>query len=341
MSGILAQWAFDAETKLTYRSAHASHPERLLAGCGRRFLAPFARKFSAREIVSASLFGRTLLMPAEHPLPATLARFPQYNSPLLLAVDAIAAETGSGVSIIDVGANVGDTVAMIEQTRPGLCSYLCIEADKRLAELCRMNHANNPRVFVKQCFIGEEEGVAVRSQDDGRANPSTKLISHDELSSIGEHNLLRRLDTVALEFAETTGRLGMIKVDTEGYDFSVLRSGPRILQDFRPSILFEWFPKLLNDRNELIWDGFEYLSSFGYRDFVFFTNRGDFYCKVSNPDRLFLRSLSSVAARDPGLGYFDVFTSNGPPICERLVQLSIEFMSSPQPTSALRSRAGH
>jgi FkbM family methyltransferase len=325
-----AQWTFDAANKLTYRSAHASRPKRLLAGLGQKILTPFAKKFAAREVVSASLFGRTLLMPAEHPLPATLATFPQYNNPLLLAVDAIATQKGSEVSIIDVGANVGDTVAMIEQHRPGSCSFLCIEADTRLAELCRLNHADNPRVTVKRCFIGKEEGAAVWLQDDGRANPSTKLASREQNSDLSNYDRLIGLDTAAREFAEERGHLSLIKVDTEGYDFSVLRSGPNLLREYGPSILFEWYPQLLKGLNESVWGGFEYLGSFGYRHFVFFTNRGDFYCKISDPDRLFLRSLSSVVLRDPALGYFDVFASMQPAVCEQLVEASIEFMGGMQ-----------
>jgi len=335
ISVALAQWTFDATNKLSYRSVHASRPERLLAHLGKMVLAPLVNKFGAREVVSASLFGRTLLMPAEHPLPATMARFPQYNSPLLLAVDAIAAQTVSPVSIIDVGANVGDTVAMIEQHRPGFSSFLCIEADSRLAELCSLNHADNPRVIVKRCFIGEEEGAAVWLHDDGRANPSTKLALTDQMSDPSNYDRLTRMDKAASEFVEKTGNLSMIKVDTEGYDFSVLRSGPNLLREYQPSILFEWFPKLLEGLNEPVWSGFEYLGLFGYRHFVFFTNRGDFYCKISDPDRLFLRSLASVALRDSGVGYFDVFASTQVAICEHLVEASIELMSNtPAPNNS-------
>lgn len=289
-------------------------------------LAPLAKRFAARDVVSASLFGRTLQVPAEHPLSATMAAFPQYNSPLLLAVDSIAAQKGLEVSIIDVGANVGDTVAMIEQHRPASCRFLCIEADARLANLCEFNHASNSRVIVKRCFIGQEEGAAVRLKDDGRANPSTKLVSSDHLADFSSYDRLTRLDTATQEFAEETGHVDLIKVDTEGYDFSVLRSGPNLLKKFGPSILFEWYPRLLKELNESAWGGFEYLAGLGYCHFVFFTNRGDFYCKISNPDRLFLRSLFSVALRDPALGYFDVFATINPANFEHLVEASIKLM---------------
>ena len=103
-------------------------------------------------------------------------QFPQYNRPLGLAVEAIAlaGPSASALAVIDVGANVGETIAIIEDRFPGLSSYLCVEADPDIARLCALNHRGNDRVQVEQCYIGEDEGAVVQLQDDGRANSSLK-----------------------------------------------------------------------------------------------------------------------------------------------------------------------
>jgi hypothetical protein len=104
---------------------------------------------------------------------ALLHHFPQYNRPLAMAVKAIASSSSGdpNLTVVDVGANIGETVAVIEQLVPDV-SFLCIEADEDIARICRFN----PRVLIEQCYIGENAGSLVLLQDDGRANPSTKLI---------------------------------------------------------------------------------------------------------------------------------------------------------------------
>jgi FkbM family methyltransferase len=293
-----------------------------------RIVAPTLRTLGKNRVVSAHIYGHSLKMPAEHPIAADLAEFPQYNRPLGLAISAIAASSAdnSAFAVIDVGANIGETIAIIEQHLPGRCSYLCVEADKGIAELCILNHTGNSRVQVEQCFIGEEEGIPVWLEDDGRANPATKLSAEKQAQDNSSSGRLVRLDTIAEPFAAAKGGLTLIKIDTEGYDFSVLRSAPNLLSTYKPTIYFEWFPKLLLGIHEEIWSGFDYLAAFGYRYFVFFTNRGDYYCEVSDPDHLFLRSLASIALSDESLGYFDVFASAQKVICDTLVENSIAIL---------------
>jgi len=334
----VAQRSFSVVHKLIDLSLHSTLPVRLLSRVANKLVRPISRLLGAGRLVSATVYGRSLTMPAEHPLPATVMEFPQYNRPLGLAVKAIlASDTGNSVlSVIDVGANIGETIAIIEDHYPGKSLYLCLEADKDLAELCELNHAGNDRVQVKQCYIGEEEGASVRLEDDGRANPSTKRVTGDH-SDESDYGKLVRLDTAAMPFAEANNAISLIKVDTEGYDFSVLRSAPDILKRYKPAIYFEWFPRLLLDLHEEPWSGFEYLATFGYRHFVFFTGYGDYYCKISDPDRIVLRSLSSVALTSKSDLYFDVFASTQEGVCDELVKASIAILES-QPLKKVRSR---
>lgn len=285
---------------------------------------PIAKKFGMNHIVVATVYGRNMMMPAEHPLPVILATIPQYNRPLGLAMESVAAAAmgDQELTVIDVGANIGDTIAIVEQRIPGRCSYLCIEPEPEMSELCRLNHNSNNRVRVEQAFIGEDEGALVWLEDDGRANPSTKVVDEKNEKQDG-HGRLKKLDTVALPFAELHGRVSLIKVDTEGYDFSVLRSGAELLARYKPAVYLEWFPDLLLGLNEQVWEGFDYLGTLGYHHLVFFTNRGDFYCSTSSPSRMFFRGLASVTAGNKSIPYFDVFLSTSESVCNELIERSI------------------
>jgi FkbM family methyltransferase len=327
----LAQVTFDAVNRLQILSMRSNLAVQEFGRIFRWITFKFLPIVGAGHTVDGELYGRRMRMPTEHPLPAILQNYPQYNRPLALAVKALgsAFSGNAGLAVIDVGANIGETVAVIEQLTPNV-SYLCIEADQDIARICQFNHRDNVLVQTVQCFIGEQEGALVHLQDDGRANPSTKLASQADLNDNSHHGRLMRLDTVARSFAEDHNGLSLIKVDTEGYDFSVLRSGQALLERYRPALYFEWFPELLIGLQEQVWDGFDYLEKLGYKHFVFFSGQGDYYCHLSNPDHFTLTSLASTASQNKALLYFDVFASNEEAICKKLVELTTKPLASPR-----------
>jgi FkbM family methyltransferase len=315
---VLAQLSFSASNKLESLRSQPSRAARLFARAAGRVIAPLAKKLGSHHTVTARLYDHNLAMPAEHFLPGILRTFPQFNRPLSLAVETIALANPRNLSVIDVGANIGDSAASIECRLPNRCFFLCLEPDSDLAELCELNHAGNDRVEVKRCYIGEDEGAPVYLKDDGRANPSTKSGGGNS----SDH--LVRLDTVADLFTAARG-LDLIKTDTEGYDFSVLRSASKLLSKYKPAVYFEWSPHLLEAANERIVSGFDHLAGFGYRHFVFFTSQGEFYCKISDPDDLFLRSLASITVKNPYMEYFDVCASADEAMCNQLTEISIRY----------------
>jgi FkbM family methyltransferase len=322
----LAQLSYDNVNRLAALSTHPKFVVQVFARAVNKALRPLSLRLGANHTIDTQVYGRSLRMPTEHPLPFILRQCPQYNRPLALTVRALAetsSANSSDLAVIDVGANIGETIAVVEQLNPGTCSYLCIEADQDIAEICKFNHHGNPRVQTEQSFIGEEEGSLVRLEDDGRANPSTKLVNEADAEEASRYNRLVRLDTIARPFAEAHGGLSLIKVDTEGYDFSILRSGAELLSEYKPALYFEWYPALLAELKEEAWDGFDYLEKFGYDHFVFFSSQGDYYCKLSKPDHFLLHSLACAANQNKSLVYFDVFASTDEAVCNKLVELCI------------------
>lgn len=320
----LAQCAFDATITLHSLSSHSAWLVRSAARTGLKMVLPILRIVGNNQSVVAKVYGQRLAMPSRHPLPATMALFPQYNRPFRLAAAALAyLRTGDAhLAVIDVGANIGDTIAILEQNCPARWLYLCIEPDREMAAYCTANHAGNDRVQVRQVFIGEDEGADVWLLDDGRANPSTKR--QNDMDSLSQQSTgkLVRLDTASSSFAISHG-IDLIKVDTEGYDFHVLRSGQSLLKTYQPALYFELFPKLLLEALDSVQAGFDYLAVLGYRYFVFFTNCGDLYCTVTDPDQIFLRGLENVTGRTSALLYFDVFASVRKDACDTLVEMNI------------------
>jgi FkbM family methyltransferase len=254
-----AQLTFNAVSRLRLRTTHSNLVVRETGRLFHKIAADLLLAVAGKNhAVDGYLYGRSMRMPAEHPLPAVLHHFPQYNRPLAMTIKAIASSSprNPNLTVVDVGANIGETVAVIEQLVPDV-SYLCIEADEDIARICRFNHRGNPRVQTEQCYIGENAGSLVMLQDDGRANPTTKLIDQANFDESSNYEQLVRLNTVAGPFADAHHGLSLIKADTEGYDFSVLRSGATLIERYRHALYFEWFPGLLTDLQEQVWSGFD------------------------------------------------------------------------------------
>lgn len=312
-------------------AARRKYPVKFAARLVGRMIGFYLAHVSGNRIITSRLLGRTFLMPASHFLPATLAEYPQYNSPLVLALEAIlhGHSSAAPLSVIDVGANIGDTVAILEHYHPGKCSYFCIEPDVRLAALCERNWAANRNVTTCRRFIGDREDLSVRLVDDGRANPSIRTVTSGsaEAPPLADNRLMS-LDSVATDFCRQSGRLDLIKVDTEGFDFSVIRSGAKLLAEYKPALYFEWYPHLLRNAGEEDTSLFPFLAKLGYRYFVLFTELGYYYCTVDDPSELFLRSLSSIATSSISPNYFDVFVCTQKSVRDHLVESCIEALKS-------------
>jgi FkbM family methyltransferase len=317
-SSRVAQVVFNARQNLdSKRSSGNSFLLRSLAKLGYRGLLPAWNIVRKGKWIRGRVYGRDLVMPAEHPVLPTVASFPLFNRPLGLAVAALP-RTQKLLSIIDVGANIGETVAVMEEMSPNNCIFLCIEPEPELAEFCRRNYAANERVIIREAFVGETRDATVVVEDDGRANPATKFCN--DMSG----QKLRTLDDVVSDFVDRYG-VDLIKTDTEGFDLTILRSAKAVLRRYMPALYFEWYPDLLwriGERPESI---FQFLREFGYRHWLFFTARGELHCELAEPTDRALAVLASVANSRSDIAYFDVFSAPNETIARALTDSYLRF----------------
>jgi FkbM family methyltransferase len=254
-------------------------------------------------------------MPAEHTLVPILAEHPNFNRPLALAAEVLM-PSGRPLAVIDVGANIGETVAVIEQANAGRCAYLCIEPEPDLAEMCRRNFADVDRLLVVEQVVGDREDLTVVLEDNGRANPSVRSGAGAKARQI------HTLDKVAAAFTENHG-VDLIKTDTEGYDFSVLRSAAGLLRQYSPALYFEWYPELLLNSGESPGAIFSFLRGFGYHQWVVFAATGELYFEFADPEPRALDVLARVAQSRKNGAYFDIFGTCNARCCRALADASL------------------
>jgi len=215
-------------------------------------------------IVSVPVGKRELLMHLSHPLPLYMACVPTYDRTLPRIAAALERKHGRVVAI-DVGANIGDSAALLTDAVPA-AQILCIEGSATYFPLLIANVARlSIRAECLQTYCGDEATASVTVLEHGGTG---------RLVAGGTPVPTRTVDEIVdahPRFASTN----LLKVDTDGFDFRVLRGAQRLLRDAQPLVYFELVPDLLRAAGEDPLSIFPLLVSLGYMRGVFYANTGE------------------------------------------------------------------
>ena len=209
-----------------------------------------------------------IVIPSSSNLPRNQKRHPFYDKFLPVLVAHLPPGT-----VIDVGANVGDTLAAMAQKCSN--SFICIEPSKKFFRYLEKNantirqKSNNQITLFKE-LIGS--GILSGDLVDDGSTASVRITDNQEISS--RHV---RLDDLVNEQTEIV----LIKSDVDGYDFDVIRSSEKILAKSHP-ILF-WENEISNDMQfEEFSKLYDFLEEAGYSNLYFFDNFGNLLVEKSD-----------------------------------------------------------
>lgn len=206
-------------------------------------------------------------------------------------------------TIIDVGANVGDTLAsMVEYNSAS--KYVCIEPDDDFYNYLLVNVSRikvavpELQVQTVKSLIGKNILIASLEGSGG-----TKSAVVDKQGTIKS----TPLDDILLK----TKKIRILKSDVDGYDYDVLDSAMDIIKSHKPLIFFEcqWkFAFLYVGYCKVI----DKLKSLGYCDWTIFDNFGEVIVRTQDTDIL-IQLMEYVQRQNAGITtrtihYFDVLT---------------------------------
>jgi FkbM family methyltransferase len=246
-------------------------------------------------VVHWEINGRKLELPLSHQLPFYRREFPTYAANLERLAAAIRRELGC-LAMIDVGANIGDSVALAA-ARDGDTGLL-IEGDKRYFELLKRNTAALDGVVCVSTMLSDAPGkVPVRLVTSGGTG---QVID----ASAGQHALVSSLDCVVKEYPQFR-QCNLLKIDVDGYDFRVLRGAAELVRAAQPVLFFEQDPALLDQAKEdadAVWD---WLVQAGYTSLFIYDHLGFWVGAFPLADTTFFRQLNAYSRQRPGY-YYDV-----------------------------------
>ena len=242
--------------------------------------------------------GRALRLPLSHTIPELLATGPQHDRQLGRLAAFLRARRGRLVAI-DVGANVGDTLAAIASTAGGTDDcFLAIEPSGEFQRYLVSNWGHDPRVTIVNAACGARnaEVRATMQRRDGTAI----------LTEQAEGSLVRMatLDAVVRDHP-VFSKPDLLKIDTDGFDFAVIDGARETLRVARPAVFFECDHFNVPDYVERVRRALGQLQECGYEHVVAYDNFGYLMGCYALRDALAFEQLLFYQLASP-FYYFDL-----------------------------------
>ncbi|MCX6162778.1 MAG: FkbM family methyltransferase [Ignavibacteriae bacterium] len=205
-----------------------------------------------------------------HKLESYLRKYPLYSRNFPRICNALNQKL-TDYGIIDVGANIGDTLALLRSSDVFNPVY-CIEGLDEYFDLLKSNSSLFNNIYLFKIFLGEtstrekgkiiaEEGTARTSGND--TEDFTDFISLDDFI-----------------FQNHIENIKVLKIDTDGNDFKIIRGGLKFIKKVKPVIFFEYDSVYLKEMNEDPFATFDILYDTGYNKAIYYDNFGRLLCST-------------------------------------------------------------
>jgi FkbM family methyltransferase len=224
-----------------------------------------------------------MMMPLAHALPDYRANFPDYGENLGRVASTICRKYPTA-TILDIGANIGDSAAIIRHYA-GPVATLCIEPSEEYYPYLLHNAAAiGPEIICLKAAVDVSSGVIPARLS--AASGSARLLPTSSSGSV----LVFSLDHI-IEMFPQFAEPRLIKVDTDGFDGRILAGASAFIQRVRPVLFWEFDPSLDSACAGPGPEIFDMLAHAGYEQLAVYTNTGDYLTTLSLEDRDVLSDL--------------------------------------------------
>jgi FkbM family methyltransferase len=169
--------------------------------------------------------------------------------------------------LIDIGANIGDTAILVSEKVSG-AYILCIDGNRQFHHFLKQNTSQikNNAIFYDFRFCSDS---SKNNQFNIETKDGTACLSKNHAGTIDAATL----DDMIMD-NPLFRRTNVLKIDTDGFEITVLGGAKNLLTEQHPVLYFEFTPdayvKNEQDHMALI----EILISYGYTRTLFYTNLG-------------------------------------------------------------------
>jgi FkbM family methyltransferase len=222
--------------------------------------------------------------------------------------------------IIDVGANIGDTVALIRTAGVKQHVY-SVEGEPTYLSLLKKNVEQFTEVTLFETFLGE---ITDRLRGTTEVADGTARLNKNSNANIE----IKKLDDLVKD--NELQNVKLLKVDTDGFDFKILRGSFSFIKEQTPVIFFEYDAFYLEEQGEHGTNMFKSLHELGYNTAIFYDNYGKMLLsvRVDNSD-LITQLYNYMRKKEGAFGYYDVcvFHKNDDDLAREVIEKETVFFS--------------
>lgn len=267
-------------------------------------LAKLFARFGFRSDREYQVGACRLVIPDDHRIEEIRRKWKRYDVALGEIARAVAGKYPAATAI-DVGANVGDSAALIRLHQP--MPVLCVEGNPAFLPYLRRNLAAlGEKVELEPCFVADDESRIDQADIDtafGTASVNRAVRAGTQDGGIRTSSL-RSIASRHPRFAQPR----LLKVDTDGLDFHILRLSRDFLAEARPVIFFEYYLDASDGAAGDALEAVESLASIGYHRHLVYDNFGNFLISIEASARFAELNAYLASNRRNGRAvyYFDV-----------------------------------
>ncbi len=246
------------------------------------FLQKRFRKYVSKLVdpdLPLKIGNQEIQVPLSHPLRNIIPLYPDYNYNLGRLLSYLEKDTDSA-TLIDIGANIGDTVAYVRNYTN--CPVLCIDGNEKYFKKLQKNLSSDKNVEAVYAIVADEKERGKLVIHSNEANTGTPIEGSGSAPVLSLPEILSKYP----KFQKPT----VIKTDTDGFDTIILRGCKTLLEKVTPVLFFEYDPHFIKANGDDPASFLDFLVNIGYSCFILYTNVGDLLCGVEvseNKDLLY------------------------------------------------------
>lgn len=261
-----------------------------------------------------------LLATKDHQIEEILTRH-KYYSQNLPRIARYIQEKYVNFEIIDIGANIGDTIALLRSFGINQQIY-AIEGADNYFQILNKNLKSFQNVEPIKALLGEKTCLEKLSVEAVNGTAKLTATHETEVAVIKLDDLLRRYKT---------SNLKLLKIDTDGFDLKIMRGGFQTISTNKPIIFFEYDALYLDAQGE---DGkqiFSQLAELGYHRILYYDNYGKFLISLTVSDWNLISQLYSYMKKGEGAFYYYdicIFHKEDDALAQQTIQKEMDFFNN-------------
>lgn len=248
--------------------------------------------------VTVKIAGFDFVINSNNPLHNWYTKFPDYNAELVRVAEAVFKKYPE-MGVIDIGANVGDTLALIKRKLD--VKFVCVEGDPFIYKYLKRNSVQFNNTVTLNFFLGDQNGEAVFITEKEGWN--TTLIPVQDSAG---------LKISIVTFDKIMGNIHNIldyklfKTDAEGFDTKIIRGALGFIRKVKPVICMEYNRENMDKISENGLLTLNLLADIGYETILIYESMGRFILSASLSDKKLIKQLHEyIEGKKAAISYFD------------------------------------